>query len=372
MAFNLLRNALVVVVLVLPMARARAMAMGAVHPMEHDAQTASNSVSIPNTAHAEISLHHKGSETTTLPMRSLPYLSHTHHERMLRPRGKDEEDEAADVTTVEFEVELVLDGISCDTVEILVVQGIAAGSSADIILGRIVCTALEDELEESGDFPLSLLDGCQAEGTTLTTTCPNLLVVVEDVESRVDEEDIRPEKDPKTKKGDNEEEEVPEVNNWGDALELLITTWSEVREEEVASGQHVPIQTSNDIGPMGAYQGEEVEGTTELGAPVRRYLRRSLEDVDNTEEEGADVANTDGDDTDATTETDSLTFQGKIVLEAIAEVDGEGETDAADVQQVQTVAAVFATAIANVFAGAGTASDGTTFGNTRQIGRAHV
>ena len=332
MAFNLLRNALVVVALVLPMARARASAMGAVHPMEHDAQTASNSVSIPNSAHAEISLHHKGIETTTPPMRSLPYLSHTHHERMLRPRGKDEEDEATDVTTVEFEVELVLDGISCDTVEILVVQGIAAGSSADIILGRIVCTALEDELEESGDFPLSLLEGCQAEGTTLTTTCPNLLVVVEDVESRVDEEDIRPEKEPKTKKkskGDNEEEEVPEVNNWGDALELLIATWPEVREEEVASGQHVPFQTSIDIDPMGAYQGEEVEGTTELGAPVRRYLRRSLEDVDNTEEEGADVANTDGDDTDATTETDSLTFQGKIVLVAIVEADGEGETDAA-------------------------------------------
>ena len=51
-----------------------------------------------------------------------------HHARELRPRGKEEADEEAiSLTTVEFEVELVLEGISCDTVELLLAQGIARG-----------------------------------------------------------------------------------------------------------------------------------------------------------------------------------------------------------------------------------------------------
>jgi hypothetical protein len=121
--------------------------------------------------------------------------------RILRPRGKEDADEVPrSVLRVDVEIELVLDGLSCDTVEQLLVAGIAAGNSANIILGRIVCSALEDELSESGDFPLSLLTGCSAQGTTLTTTCPNLLLVVEEIDSRVDSTGGKASKAEKVKK----------------------------------------------------------------------------------------------------------------------------------------------------------------------------
>ena len=196
------------------------------------------------------------------------------------------------VLRVDVEIELVLDGLSCDTVEQLLVAGIAAGNSANIILGRIVCSALEDELSESGDFPLSLLTGCSAQGTTLTTTCPNLLLVVEEIDSRVDSTGGKASKAEKVKDESSrtkEEEEVAVVKSWRSELGALIANWSDVRMEDVDNRIYAPefiaqveeTTISNDFVDGGnrkredrAYSTSEAElagRTTDVPARLQRY-----------------------------------------------------------------------------------------------------
>ena len=151
-----------------------------------------------------------------------------HHARELRPRGKEEADEEAiSLTTVEFEVELVLEGISCDTVEVLLAQGIARGKSADIILGRIICSALEDQLSASGNFPLSLLAGCAAEGTTIASGCPglDLLTTAETRASTTETKEIVKHRG----------EKYLVINDWSDDLEELITNWPPIWTGDVAT-----------------------------------------------------------------------------------------------------------------------------------------
>ena len=154
-----------------------------------------------------------------------------HHARELRPRGKEEADEEAiSLTTVEFEVELVLEGISCDTVELLLAQGIARGKSADIILGRIICSALEDQLSASGNFPLSLLAGCAAEGTTIASGCPGLDLLTT-AETRASTTETKETK--KIVKHPGEKYLV--INDWSDDLEELITNWPPIWTGDVAT-----------------------------------------------------------------------------------------------------------------------------------------
>ena len=151
-----------------------------------------------------------------------------HHARELRPRGKEDADEEAiSLTTVEFEVELVLEGISCDTVELLLAQGIARGKSADIILGRIICSALEDQLSASGNFPLSLLAGCAAEGTTIASGCPglDLLTTAETRASTTETKEIVKHRG----------EKYLVINDWSDDLEELITNWPPIWTGDVAT-----------------------------------------------------------------------------------------------------------------------------------------
>ena len=258
--------------------------------------------------------------------------------RILRPRGKEDADEVpSSVLRVDVEIELVLDGLSCDTVEQLLVAGIAAGNSANIILGRIVCSALEDELSESGDFPLSLLTGCSAQGTTLTTTCPNLLLVVEEIDSRVDSTGGKASKAEKVKDESSrtkEEEEVAVVKSWRSELGALIANWSDVRMEDVDNRIYAPefiaqveeTTISNDF-----VDGGNRKEKTEPTVPVRRNLQ-------------------DG------PQTFQLVFRGIVSLEAstpLAEGSEGGEnistTDSTGV--VSDVASIFSTAITNIFAG---------------------
>ena len=257
--------------------------------------------------------------------------------RILRPRGKEDADEVpSSVLRVDVEIELVLDGLSCDTVEQLLVAGIAAGNSANIILGRIVCSALEDELSESGDFPLSLLTGCSAQGTTLTTTCPNLLLVVEAIDSRVDSTGGKASKAEKVKKEDKssrtkEEEEVAVVKSWRSELGALIANWSDVRMEDADNRIYAPefiaqveeTTISNDF-----VDGGNRKEKTEPTVPVRRNLQ-------------------DG------PQTFQLVFRGIVSLEASTPLAEGGEnistTDSTGV--VSDVASIFSTAITNIFAG---------------------
>ena len=245
-------------------------------------------------------LRHRSKDPNGL-LKHLPSLnlSLANAERILRPRGKEDADGIPGrITTLEFDMELALE-ISCDVVVELLVKGIAAGNSPNIILGRIVCTALEDELSEIGEFPLSLLAGCKAEGTTLTSTCPNLLVVVEGIDSRVDAEaSKKKDKEPKAEmasKSKDQDEEVPMIMNWKNSLEVLIATWPEVRAEEASSGIYEPIYPAN-------MSDAAQHGDGGARVPVRRNLQQEADD----------------------TGTPPLTFRGTIRLEALLSEDEEG------------------------------------------------